>query len=130
MDIPATEADHCFRLLSAQNFYIAPAPAAATVQLSVTLDGKLVRKNWDALPELNALAQRVRSEGRLVAYLRPEALSGETSTAIASARAYRDLLAKTGPPAAPSPVAAPAVAQGTLASEPRISSQTPLNTAR
>jgi len=115
MDLPAVEADHCFQVLSEQNFYAAAEPDAGPARLSVTLDGKLVQKNWDALPELNALAQRVRGEGRLVAYLRPEALSGETSTAIVSVRAYRELLAKTGQPAAP--------AQGILAPEPSVSNK-------
>ena len=119
MDILTVEADHCFRVLSAQNFYAAPAPDAGPAQLSVTLDGKHVQKNWDPLPELNALAQRVRREGRLVAYLRPQALSGETSTAIVSVRAYRDLLAKTGPPAG----AAPPAAQGILAPDPNMASK-------
>jgi hypothetical protein len=119
MDIPAVEADHCFQAISAQNFYTAPEPDAGPAQLSVTLDGKLVQKNWPALPELNALAQRVRSEGRLVAYLRPEALSGETSTAIVSVRAYRELLAKTGQTAAS---ASPA-AQGVLAPEPNVANK-------
>ena len=130
MDIPAAEADRCFQMLSVQNFYAAPSPSVGKARISVTLDGKRVQKDWEMLPELNALSQRVRSEGRLVAYLRPQALSGETSKAIVSVRAYRDLLAKTGPPAAATPVATPAVAQGTLASEPRLSSQSPLPTAR
>jgi hypothetical protein len=60
------------------------------------MDGRKVQKPWNSQAELNALAQQIRSQGRLVAYLRPSAASGEPSQAIASVRAYRDLVAKTG----------------------------------
>lgn len=97
LDVPAAEADRLFAVLSKQGFYennLPPENAAAYV--TVTMDGRKVQKPWNSQAELNALAQQVRSQGRLVAYLRPSAASGEPSQAIASVRAYRDLVAKTG----------------------------------
>lgn len=106
MDVPDADADQYFKLLSMQSFYAATAPEKAPAKLAVTLDGRHVEKNWEPLPELNDLAQRVRREGRLVAYLRPEALAGDTTSAIASVRAYRELLAKTAAPVGSAPTQA------------------------
>ncbi len=118
MDLPQAEAGQYFKLLSMRSFYSAPEPDIATAHLAVTLDGKEVAKNWESLPELNALAQRVRREGRLVAYLRPQALAGETSNAIASVQAYREMLARTSSPTGSPPPAA----SGILAPEPSVAS--------
>jgi hypothetical protein len=95
LDVPAAEADHYFQLLTSLNFYNATPPDNAAAYITVTLDGRKVDKAWNSQPELNALAQQVRSQGRLVAYLRPSAMGGEPSQAIASVRTYRDLVAKT-----------------------------------
>ncbi len=103
MDIPTVEADRYFKLLSTQNFYDGQAAENGPAQLTATIDGKEVTKSWQPLDELNGLAQRVRREGQLVAYVRPQAYIGADSTAIASVQAYRDLLAKTGPGAATQP---------------------------
>jgi hypothetical protein len=102
MDLPKADWDRCFAQLNSQNFFHADAAEKAPAQLAVTINGKEVRKNWELVPELNGLAQRVRREGQLVAYLRPQALAGESTKAIASVQAYRDLVAKTGGPTGPS----------------------------
>lgn len=116
MDLPKSEWDRCFALLNGQNFFHADPPAKAPAQLAVTINGKEVRKNWELVPDLNGLAQRVRREGQLVAYLRPQAFAGESTKAIASVQAYRDLLAKTGGPTGP----ATQPAAGILASQPNM----------
>jgi hypothetical protein len=103
MDIPSVEADRYFQVLSTQNFYAGKTVENAPAELAVLIDGKEIRKGWQQIEDLNALAQRVRRDGQLVAYVRPQALSGNTSTAIASVQAYRDLLAKTGPAASAQP---------------------------
>ncbi len=103
MDIPVVEADRYFKLLSTQNFYAGEAAENSPAQLTATIDGKEVKKNWQPIDELNKLAQRVRRDGQLVAYVRPRAFTGADSTAIASVQAYRDLLAKTGPSATTQP---------------------------
>lgn len=114
MDLPKSEWDRCFALINGQNFFHADPPAKAPAQLAVTINGKEVRKNWEFVPDLNALAQRARREGQLVAYLRPQAFAGETSRAIASVQAYRDLVAKTGGPTGP----ATQPASGILTTQP------------
>jgi hypothetical protein len=114
MDLPKAEWDRCFAVINSQNFFHAPAPEKAAAELAVTIDGKLVRKEWDLVPDLNGLAQRVRREGQLVAYLRPQALAGETTKAIASVQAYRELVAKTNAPTGPANQAA----SGILATNP------------
>ena len=102
LDLPSGESDQYFKLLSAHNFYNTERPAAGDgVQLIVKLNGGEVRKNWDSLPELNALVQRVRREGRLAAYACPDALAGSRTNTISSTRVYRDLLARSETPPAP-----------------------------
>ncbi len=100
MDLPRSESDRYFKLLSAQNFYAGDAPDKGSAQLAVHINGRELRKNWEQLPELNELARRVRSQGQLVAYLRPAAAGGEPIATITSTRAYRELLARTSGPAA------------------------------
>jgi hypothetical protein len=102
MDVPAAEADRYFQLLTSLNFYKADPPEDAAAYITVTLDGRKTDKAWNPQPELNALAQQVRSQGRLMAYVRPSGISGEPSQAIASVQAYRNLVAKTGAGAASS----------------------------
>jgi hypothetical protein len=116
--LPKAEWDRCFAVINSQNFFHAPAPEKAAAELAVTIDGKLVRKEWDLVPDLNGLAQRVRREGQLVAYLRPQALAGETTKAIASVQAYRELVAKTNAPTGPANQAA----SGILATNPSMTS--------
>jgi len=97
MDIPLVEAERYFQVLSKQNFHDGQAVESGPVELAVKIDGKETRKGWQQIPDLNGLAQRVRREGQLVAYVRPQALSGNTSTAIASVEAYRQMLAENAP---------------------------------
>ncbi len=98
LDIPSGESDRFFKLLSAQGFYQTQKPDAAAVQLTVKINGKEVRKNWDEIAELNALVQQVRREGQLVSYVRPGAKAGDAYRPISSTRAYSDLLAQSGSP--------------------------------
>ncbi len=102
LDIPSGESDQYFKLLSSYNFFNTERPAAGdAAQLTVKLNGGEIHKNWDQLPELNALVQRVRREGRLAVYARPDALAGPQSHTISSTRVYSDLLAQSGTPQAP-----------------------------
>jgi hypothetical protein len=107
MDIPAAESDRYFKLVSSENFYRGDAPDQGPARLAVTIDGRELRKPWQQVPELNLLVQRVRREGQLVGYLRPHALAGAPTSAIASTQAYRQLVARssgsseTGPAAGP-----------------------------
>jgi hypothetical protein len=73
------------------------------------------------VPELNALAQRVRREGQLVSFTRPGALSGQEVHAISSPRVYGQLMeqtAKVGGPSASFAASAFAVAPPAAASQP------------
>jgi hypothetical protein len=102
LDIPSGESDQYFKLLSTHNFFNTERPAAGdAAQLTVKLNGGEVHKNWDQLPELNALVQRVRREGRLAVYERPDALAGSQSHTISSTGVYSELLAHSGTPQAP-----------------------------
>ncbi|MEX0676310.1 MAG: hypothetical protein WD063_04505 [Pirellulales bacterium] len=96
MNIPRAESDQYFRLLSTQNFYHAESIESGAAELAVTINGRDLRKNWEQVPELNQLVQRVRRDGQLVGYLRPAALAGTGNSAIASTHAYRELLAEAG----------------------------------
>jgi hypothetical protein len=95
MDLPRAEADRYFQVLTNRNFYNGEPIESGPAKVSVTINGKQLEKRWEQLPELNALAQRVRRDGQLVAYMRPAALVGNTSTPIASTQIYREMLART-----------------------------------
>jgi hypothetical protein len=96
MNISRAESDRYFQLLSTQNFYHAEPIETGPADLTVTMNGRQLRKNWEQVPELNLLVQRVRRDGQLVGYLRPAALAGTGTSAIASTRAYREILAQAG----------------------------------
>jgi hypothetical protein len=100
LDIPAAESDQYFKLLAAQSFYNTERPGTGAAQLTVTINGSQVRKPWEQVPQFGALAQRVRRDGRLVAYSRPAAQAGTAEGAIASLGVYRNLLAQTSSPEA------------------------------
>lgn len=100
LDIPAAESDQYFKLLAAQSFYNTERPGTGAAQLTVTINGNQVQKPWEQVPQLGALAQRVRRDGRLVAYSRPAAQAGVAEGAIASLEVYRNLLAQTASPEA------------------------------
>lgn len=103
MDIASAESDGYFKVLGSQSFYDTQRPEAGVAQVTMTINGKRIEKNWDSLPQLNLLVQRVRREGQLVAYARPGVLAGRQPQAITSVRAYADVVAQTGGPAAGSP---------------------------
>ena len=96
LDIPAAESDQYFKLLAAQSFYNTERPGTGAAQLTVTINGSQVHKPWEQVPQLDALAQRVRRDGRLVAYSRPAAQAGMAEGSIASLEVYRNMLAQTG----------------------------------
>jgi hypothetical protein len=109
LDIPAAESDQLFKMLANQGFYQTERPSAAGVQLTAKINGKELTKNWEQVPQLNALIQRVRRDGQLVAYHRADAAAGKPAQQITSTRAYSEMLANIGgatPGAAATSVAA------------------------
>jgi hypothetical protein len=102
LDIPSGESDQFFKIISSQGFYQTQKPNSVGAHLTVKINGKEVRKNWDQIAELNALVQRVRREGQLISYLRPGARTPGGYRRISSTRAYSQLLAETGPGESPS----------------------------
>lgn len=103
MDIGSAESDGYFKVLGAQSFYDTQRPEAGAAQVTMTINGKRIEKNWDSIPQLNLLVQRVRREGQLVAYARPGVLAGRQPQAITSVRAYAEAMAQTGGQPANSP---------------------------
>jgi hypothetical protein len=105
LDISRAESDQFFQLLAAQSFYNTERGDGDGTELTVTVNGKQVRKYWQQIPEFNALAQRVRREGRLAAYSRPGTLAGNENP-ISSTPRYREIVAQTGTPEAAAALAA------------------------
>jgi hypothetical protein len=56
-------------------FQYGPAPTPG-IEVFTRLDGKIIRKNWRQVPELDAFIERVRHEGKLVSYVRPASSQG------------------------------------------------------
>jgi len=95
LDLPAAESDGYFKVLSSHSFYNTERGTQGGVRLSVNINGSQISKQWDQIPELNQLIQRIRSQGQLVEYRRPAALQG-AQEAISSTVVYAQLIAQTG----------------------------------
>jgi hypothetical protein len=105
LDLPRGESDSYFKLLSSLGYYNTDRPSAVGVQINAEINGKTLQKSWDQVAELNALVQRVRRDGQLVAYSRPSLYAGASRDVIASTQAYSEVLAQ-GHAQAPGAVAA------------------------
>lgn len=92
LDIASGESDQIFKMLNGVGFYNSDRPGGAA-RITVKMHGNHQSKNWDQLPALNLLIQRVRAEGRLVAYTRPTAGGRASGGPIASTVAYNTLVA-------------------------------------
>jgi len=95
LEIPATEAEAVFKMLTEVGFYAADRTGAGA-QLTVRMNGRSTAKDWNQLPALNLLVQRTRGQGRLVAYSRPTSIPGQTSAPITGTAAYGELAAWQG----------------------------------
>jgi hypothetical protein len=87
-------------------FQYGPAPTPG-IEVFTRLDGKIIRKNWRQVPELDAFIERVRHEGKLVSYVRPAGSQGAPAD-IAGGRndsvaAYQQQLQRQQVLAAPPP---------------------------
>jgi hypothetical protein len=100
LDIPRTQADEYFKLLASQSFYNTDRDDSSGTRLTVQINSRELRKNWQSVPEFNLLAQRVRREGRLVEYSRPGILSASDERPITNTQAYRNLVTQTAAPGA------------------------------
>lgn len=95
LEIPASEAEAVFKMLTEVGFYAADRTGAGA-HLTVKMNGRATAKDWNQLPALNLLVQRTRGQGRLVAYSRPTAVPGQTSAPITGTAAYSELTAWQG----------------------------------
>jgi len=135
LDLSKAELDQVVSHLNAAGFFgkYASAPSMG-VEVATDLDGRVVTKKWQPVPELDAIMLRVRQQGQLVAYHQSPSARQAQSLDLSSLVAYRHLdattteglAATTGAPAAAngSPKSAAGqvgVAPSSLASEPRIS---------
>ncbi len=58
LDIPTSLADQYIQGLSSQSFFNTERHGAQITHVAVTIDGKTLTKDWDPIPELDALAGR------------------------------------------------------------------------
>ena len=112
LDIPKDDLDQLVGSLANSGYFnYGPAPTAG-VDVLTRLDGKVIRKNWRQVPELDAFIERVRHEGTLVSYVSPKAgagapaeISGGRNDSVA---AYQQQLQRqqgqAGPPPQPYPI--------------------------
>jgi hypothetical protein len=92
----------------------------------VRMNGRATAKDWNQLPALNLLVQRVRGQGRLVTYSRPTAPPGQASRPITGTAAYGELAAWQGRDAGQLPPGANAFAMATpTATGPVVAPGTP-----
>jgi hypothetical protein len=87
-------------------FQYGPAPTPG-IEVFTRLDGKIIRKNWRQVPELDAFIERVRHEGKLVSYVRPPNSEGAPADVAGgrndSVAAYQQQLQRQQAPVAPPP---------------------------
>lgn len=108
LDLTHQELDEIFKLITNVGYYQLERPGPA--RLTVKLDGVRQSKDWEQIPALNLLIQRIRSQGRLMAYARSTSAGGVSTSTISSTESYRRLLADMGLPAADAPSMASAFA--------------------
>lgn len=102
LDLTHQELDSSFKQITNAGFYQNDRPGPA--HLTVKLNGREQSKDWEQIPTLNLLIQRIRSQGQLVAYARPAGRAGAPATTIASTQAYAQYLAGIGTPGTPPPI--------------------------
>lgn len=111
LDIPKEELDQLIgHLANSGYFQYGPAPTPG-VEVLTQLNGRPIRKQWRQVPELDAFIERVRHEGSLVSYNRPQSSEGVPADATGgrndSVAAYQQQLqrqqALAGPPPQPYP---------------------------
>jgi len=82
LDMPRADLDHLLVQLRETGYFHEPDRIGGTTEITAQIDGVAFRRPWDHVPDLDALAERVRREGSLTAYTRPAVReSGESITA-------------------------------------------------
>lgn len=98
LDISKAESDAFFKLISNMGFYNTDRPGTGGAHLAVDINGKKLDKDWEQVPELGELVRRVRREGQLLAFSRPDVMGAGRGAVIASTSAYAAMLAQDGAP--------------------------------
>lgn len=72
LDVPKEDLDHLLgHLANSGYFQYGPEPTPG-VEMFTRLDGRIIRKTWRNVPQLDAFIERVRQEGRLVSHVPPK----------------------------------------------------------
>lgn len=86
MDLPRGEIDRILSALSQHGYFArASRPPQPGIDLAARVDRFQAAKPWRREPELDVLLERVRQEGQLVSYIRPDGI-GPRPTAFTVAR--------------------------------------------
>ena len=107
LDVPKEELDQLIGHL-ANSGYVQYGPATTPgVEVLAQLYGRPIRKQWRQVPELDAFIERVRHEGSLVSYNRPQTSEGVPADAAGgrndSVAAYQQQLQRQQALASPPP---------------------------
>ena len=112
LDIPKEDLDQLVGHLAHSGYFQSgPAPTPG-VDVLTRLDGKIIRKPWRQVPELDAFIERVRHEGKLVSYVSPrsgdsapaEVAGGRNDSVAAYQQQVQRQQAQNGPPPQPYPI--------------------------
>jgi hypothetical protein len=95
LDLAAGESEQIFKTLNDIGFYTSDRPGGVA-HLAVQMNGRQQAKPWEQIAALNLLIQRVRTQGRLVAYQRATTADGSPAATISSTAAYGELWARGG----------------------------------
>ncbi len=91
LDVPRAEVDEIVFHLNRGGFFGSAEHSADAVTLLTAIDGTVVRKRWSEVPALDALVDRIRKEGKLVAYSRPQDSMTTTPELPTSDQVYAEL---------------------------------------
>ncbi|HUY87782.1 MAG TPA: hypothetical protein VMV10_03515 [Pirellulales bacterium] len=112
LDIPKEQLDDLVgHLANSGYFQYGPAPTPG-VDVFTQLNGRTISKHWRQVPELDAFIERVRHEGSLVSYNRPQtnesapadAAGGRNDSVVAYQQQLQRQQAQAGPPPQPYPI--------------------------
>lgn len=124
MDLPRGEIDRILSAMSQHGYFARNSrPPQPGIDLAARVDRFQTARPWRREPELDVVLERVRQEGQLVSYIRPDDLGRRPTTSFTVARpaSQKPTFAaqRPGPPNRPLGSARPTDGHANLAMRPR-----------
>jgi hypothetical protein len=91
LDLPRAELDQLLARLATPQVVVTDGGKQAGANIKTSYNGRHYQSNCQPVPELDALMQRIRRDGRLVSYTRPLTARGQRLEQTSAVLAYREM---------------------------------------